>query len=148
MAPQSRLIFVNLPVADVARSIEFFGALGFDFDPKFTDDSCACMVVNEGASYVMLLDQVRFADFTTTPTADAHTSTEAIICLSADDRDGVDRFADAALRSGGSAAREPMDHGFMYGRSFNDPDGHLWEVMWMSAEAVEQGPADMVEQPA
>ena len=144
MAPQSRLIFVNLPVSDVAASQAFFGALGFAFDEKFTDDSCACMVVSEQA-YVMLIAEARFSDFTSKPIADAKTTTEAIICLSADDREGVDAFADAALGAGGSTARDPMDHGFMYGRSFHDLDGHLWEVMWMSQEAVEQGPADMAQ---
>jgi predicted lactoylglutathione lyase len=144
MAQQSRLIFVNVPVADVAASKAFFEALDFGFDEKFTDASCACMVVSEQA-YVMLLDARRFADFTTKPVADARTTTEAILCVSAESRDAVDAFADAALGAGGSAANDPMDHGFMYGRSFNDLDGHLWEIMWMSAEAVEQGPHDMAE---
>jgi predicted lactoylglutathione lyase len=144
MAAQSRLIFVNLPVADLAASKAFFGALGFTFDEKFTDDSCACMVVSEQA-YVMLLDRGRFADFTTKPVADARTSTEAILCLSAASRDEVDSLAETALGAGASPANDPMDHGFMYGRSFNDPDGHLWEVMWMSQEAVEAGPQDMAQ---
>jgi predicted lactoylglutathione lyase len=96
MAAQSRLIFVNLPVADLAASKAFFGALGFTFDEKFTDDSCACMVVSEQA-YVMLLDRGRFADFTTKPVADARTSTEAILCLSAASRDEVDSLAETAL---------------------------------------------------
>jgi predicted lactoylglutathione lyase len=144
MASQSRLIFINVPVKDLAASKAFFGALGFEFDEKFTDDSCACMVVSQQA-YVMLLVEPRFADFTTKRVADAHECTEAILCVSAESREAVDAFADAALGVGGSAAGDPMDHGFMYGRSFNDLDGHLWEVMWMSPEAVEQGPADMVE---
>jgi hypothetical protein len=144
MATQSRLIFVNLPVADLAASKAFFGALGFSFDEKFTDDSCACMVVSEQA-YVMLLDRARFADFTGKPVADARTSTEAILCLSAASREEVDSLADTALGAGASPANDPMDHGFMYGRSFNDPDGHLWEVMWMSQEAVEAGPQDMAQ---
>jgi predicted lactoylglutathione lyase len=139
----SRLIFINLPVRDLAASKRFFGGLGFAFDEKFTDESCACMVVSEQA-YVMLLAEPRFADFTTKPTADARTSTEAILCVSAADREAVDAFADAALAAGGSAATEPMDHGFMYGRSFHDLDGHHWEVMWMSQEAVEAGPQNMV----
>ena len=143
MATQSRLMFVNLPVADVAASKAYFGELGFGFDAKFTDDSCACMVVSEQA-YVMLIDTARFADFTSKPIADAGT-TEAIVCVSADGREDVDALADAALGAGGTKANEPMDHGFMYGRSFHDLDGHLWEVMWMSQEAVEQGPADMAQ---
>jgi len=140
MASQSRLIFVNLPVEDLSASVEFFGALGFEFDDRFTDHSCACMVVSEQA-YVMLLVESRFADFTTRPIADARASTEAILCVSAESREAVDAFAEAALGAGASSANEPMDHGFMYGRSFCDLDGHLWEVMWMSPEAVEQGPA-------
>ncbi len=144
MAAQSRFIFVNLPVADLAASKAFFGTLGFAFDEKFTDDSCACMVVSEQA-YVMLLDRARFADFTGKPVADARTSTEAILCLSAASREEVDSLADTALGAGASPANDPMDHGFMYGRSFNDPDGHLWEVMWMSQEAVEAGPQDMAQ---
>jgi predicted lactoylglutathione lyase len=144
MAAQSRLIFVNVPVKDVGASMAFFDALGFAFDRKFTDDACACMVVSEQA-YVMLLAEPRFAEFTKKPVADAHQSTEAIVCVSADSREAVDQLADAALQAGGTPANEPMDHGFMYGRSFNDLDGHLWEVMWMSAQAVEQGPADMAQ---
>jgi predicted lactoylglutathione lyase len=142
MPSQSRLIFVNLPVKDLSASTAFFRTLGFGFDEKFTDESCACMVVSERA-YVMLLVESRFADFTTKPIADARTSTEAILCVSAESRNAVDAFADAALGAGGSPAREPQDHGFMYGRSFHDLDGHLWEVMWMSPQAIEQGPADM-----
>lgn len=140
MATQSRMIFVNLPVSDVAASRAYFDALGFGFDEKFTDASCACMIVSEQA-YVMLLDRTYFAGFTSKPIADAHASTEAIICVSAEDRAGVDAFADAGLAAGGTPAGEPMEYGFMYGRSFHDLDGHLWEVMWMSEEAVEQGPA-------
>jgi predicted lactoylglutathione lyase len=144
MASQSRLIFVNLPVKDLPASMGFFRALGFDFDPKFTDDSCACMVVSE-QTYVMLLVESRFADFTTKPVADARASTEAILAVSAESREAVDAFADAALDAGASRSNEPMDYGFMYGRSFHDLDGHLWEVVWMSPEAVERGPADMAE---
>ena len=144
MASQSRLIFVNLPVKDLSASVDFFKNLGFEFDPKFTDDSATCMIVSEQA-YVMLLVESRFADFTTKPVADARNSTEAILAVSADSREAVDEFADAALAAGGSTANDPMDHGFMYGRSFHDLDGHLWEVLWMSPEAVEQGPADMAE---
>jgi uncharacterized protein len=144
MAPQSRLIFVNVPVKDVEASKAFFGALGFAFDEKFTDDACACMIVSEQA-YVMLLAESRFTDFTSKPVADARSTTEAILCVSADSREAVDAFADAALAAGGTPAKDAQDYGFMYGRSFNDLDGHHWEVMWMSPEAVEQGPADMAE---
>jgi predicted lactoylglutathione lyase len=134
-------MFVNLPVADLQASIAFFTYLGFTFDPRFTDDGATCMVVSDQA-YVMLLQRDRFAEFATKPVADATQSTEALICVSAADRAGVDTFADAALAAGGTPAKEPMDHGFMYGRSFNDLDGHHWEVMWMDPAAVEAGPAE------
>jgi len=134
-------MFVNLPVAHLQASIAFFTHLGFTFDPRFTDDGATCMVVSDQA-YVMLLQRDRFAEFATKPVADATQSTEALICVSAADRAGVDAFAEAALAAGGTPAKEPMDHGFMYGRSFNDLDGHHWEVMWMDPAAVEAGPAE------
>ena len=144
MATQPRLIFVNVPVRDLSASRRFFGELGFDFDERFTDETAACMVVSDQA-YVMLLTEPRFAEFTPKPVADARSSTEAILAVSAESREAVDAFADAALGAGATHANEPMDYGFMYGRSFHDLDGHLWEVMWMSDEAVDQGPADMAE---
>jgi uncharacterized protein len=134
-------MFVNLPVADLQASIAFFTHLGFTFDPRFTDDGATCMVVSDQA-YVMLLQRDRFAEFATKPVADATQSTEALICVSAADRAGVDAFADAALAAGGTPAKDPMDEGFMYGRSFDDLDGHHWEVMWMDPAAVEAGPAE------
>ena len=142
-------MFLNLPVADLQASIGFFEKLGFTFDPRFTDETATCMIVSEQA-YVMLLQRERFEDFTTKPTADAHTATEALFCVSADDRDGVDALADAALAAGGRPAKEPTDMGFMYGRSFHDLDGHHWEVMWMSPDAIETGGAapGEVAQPA
>jgi hypothetical protein len=143
----SRLIFLNLPVRDLDASKAFFGELGFAYDPKFTDETCACMVVNEQA-YVMLLDRAKFEDFTTKPIADATATTAALFCLSADSREGVDAFAEAALRAGGAPAKDPIDYGFMYGRSFQDLDGHHWEVMWMDPQAVEQGPAEYAGQAA
>ena len=141
------LTFINLPVSDLEASKRFFANLDFDFDPKFTNDECACMVISDQA-YVMLLQESRFADFSPTPIADAHATTEALLCVSAGSREEVDAFADAALAHGGATAREPQDHGFMYGRSFLDPDGHVWEVMWMSAEAVAAGPAEHEAQAA
>ena len=143
MSTQERLIFVNLPVADLDASVAFFTALGFTFNPKFTDQSATCMIVSDKA-YVMLLQTERFGDFLTQKTiGDPATTTSAIFALSAADRADVDTFADAALAAGGTPCNDPMDHGFMYGRSFYDLDGHAWEVMWMSQESVEQGPADM-----
>ena len=146
MASQSRLLFLNLPVKDLAASVAFFRTLGFEFDERFTDESATCMVVSDKA-YVMLLQEARFADFTAKPIADAQT-TEAIVAVSAESRDAVDGFADAALGAGGSTANDPMDLGFMYSRSFHDLDGHLWEVMWMSPEAVEGGPQEPAQQTA
>ncbi len=131
-----RLLFLNLPVTDVAASRAFFTRLGFGFDERFSDQQTACLQLSE-ASYVMLLERPRFADFTAKPTGDPATSTTALLCVSAADREGVDAFADTALAAGAAPAKEPLDHGFMYGRSFFDLDGHHWEVMWMSDAAVE-----------
>ena len=133
----ARKIFVNLGVKDLARSVEFFAKLGFSFDPRFTDGSATCMIVSDEA-YVMLLVESRFQDFTTKDLADPTTQTEAILAVSAESREQVDELADAALAAGGSPANDPMDHGFMYGRSFDDPDGHIWEVIWMDPAAIEQ----------
>jgi predicted lactoylglutathione lyase len=136
----SRKLFVNLAVDDLARSVEFFGGLGFTFDPRFTDETATCMVVSDEA-FVMLLVRDRFQEFTQKELCEPATHTEAILALSAESREAVDELADLALASGGSPANEPLDHGFMYGRSFHDPDGHLWEPIWMDPAAVEAGPA-------
>ena len=132
----SRKMFVNLPVSDLDRSVAFFTTLGFTFNPQFTDETATCMLVGEDA-YVMLLTEPKFAEFTVKPVADATAATEAIVALSAGSREEVDRFAEAALANGGSPAKEPMDLGFMYGRSFADPDGHHWEIFWMDPAAAE-----------
>jgi predicted lactoylglutathione lyase len=136
----NRLTFLNLPVQDVSASRAFFADLGFSFDDRFCDEQTACLVLSEMA-YVMLLEHSRFADFTVKPVASTATTTSALICVSAADRDAVDDLADRALAAGATPAKEAMDHGIMYGRSFFDLDGHHWEVMWMSAEAVEQAGA-------
>ena len=133
----ARKIFVNVAVEDLDRSVAFFTKLGFEFDPRFTDESATCMIVSDEA-YVMLLVQSRFLDFTKKQLVDPTTQTEAILAVSAESREQVDELADTALEAGGSPANDPMDYGFMYGRSFNDPDGHLWEVMWMNPSALEQ----------
>jgi uncharacterized protein len=140
----SRLIFVNLPVSDLSASRTFFGAIGFEFDEKFCDDKAACMVVSEQA-YVMLLERDRFADFVTKPVADASEATALTVAVSAESREAVDAFAEAAFEAGASAAKDPQEYGFMYGRSFHDLDGHLWEVMWMDPVAAEQGPEHVAE---
>jgi predicted lactoylglutathione lyase len=137
----SRLLFLNLPVTDLGRTRAFFAELGFEFDEKFCDEGAACMIVSDQA-YVMLLQRDRFAEFVTRPLADANEATALTVCVSADDRAGVDAFADAALAAGASPAKDPHDHGFMYLRSFHDLDGHLWEVCWMDPVAVEKGPAE------
>ena len=136
----SRKLFVNLAVADLDRSVDFFTKLGFAFDPRFTDETATCMLVGEDA-YVMLLVQSKLSEFTKKELVDPTKQTEAIMAISGDSREEVDALADNALAAGGSLANEPMEMGFMYGRSFNDPDGHLWEVFWMDPAALEQAQA-------
>ena len=125
-----RKLFVNIPVADVQRSIDFFEALGFTFNAQFTDATATCMLVGEDA-YFMLLGHEKFAGFSKRPLGDAQKETNAIFALSAGSRAEVDALVEKALAAGGSHAAEPQDHGFMYGWSFYDPDGHHWEVFWM-----------------
>ena len=132
---RSRKMFVNLPVRDLRRSVEFFTKLGFEFDPKFTDEQATCMIVSEEA-FVMLLVEKRFQDFARRPICDASRSTEGIFALTAGSRAEVDELVNAALAAGGTRAADPMDLGFMYGWSFYDPDGHHWEVFWMDPAAV------------
>ncbi|MBA3402489.1 MAG: VOC family protein [Actinobacteria bacterium] len=131
-----RMIFVNLPVKDLEKSVDFFTKLGFSFDPRFTDETATQMIVNDGA-FVMLLVEDRFKDFTKKQLTDATKQTEVIVALSAESREAVDELADNALEAGGSRANDPLEMGFMYGRSFQDPDGHLWEVIWMDPTALE-----------
>jgi len=133
----SRKIFVNLPVKNLDKSIDFFTQLGFEFNAQFTDDSATCMVISPEA-YVMLLVEGRFQDFTPKPIADATAHTEAILALSADSRAEVDEIVNKALAAGGQRSSDPQDHGFMYGWSFQDLDGHLWEVIWMDPSATGQ----------
>lgn len=135
--PTPHKIFVNLPVSDLERSVEFFTKLGFTFNPQFTDETATCMVVSDEA-FVMLLVEGRFKDFTQKSIADAHTQTEAILSVSAGSRDEVDRLADTALASGGRTAGDAIEMDFMYGRSFQDPDGHLWEIVWMDPAHIQQ----------
>lgn len=136
-AANATKIFVNLPVMDLDKSIAFFTKLGFEFNPQFTDENATCMIVNENA-YVMLLVEDFFKSFTKKQISDATTQTEAILALSADSRPAVDDIVNRALDAGGSPANDPMDEGPMYGWSFQDPDGHLWEVMYMDPSALEQ----------
>lgn len=133
----SRMIFVNLPVKDLQKSIGFFTELGFKFNPQFTDENTTCMVISDDA-YVMLLVEDYFKTFTKKSIADATTHTEAIVALSAESREDVDNLVDKALAVGGRPANEPEDQGFMYGRSFQDLDGHQWEVLYMDPSAMEK----------
>ncbi|HYI03123.1 VOC family protein [Hyalangium sp.] len=134
-ANRSRKIFVNLPIRDLKRSVEFFTKLGFSFNPQFTDDKATCMIVSEEA-YVMLLVESYFKDFTKKQICDTRTFSEGIFALSADSRAEVDELVKTALAAGGTHAADPKDHGFMYGWSFYDLDGHHWEVMWMDPTAI------------
>lgn len=129
-------IFVNLPVKDLDKSIAFFTELGFEFDPRFTDQNATAMIINDQAA-VMLLVEDFFKGFTKKDICDAATRTEAILALSAESRQGVDDLVNKALQAGGSRATEPMSEGPMYGWSFQDLDGHLWEVMYMDPSALE-----------
>lgn len=134
----SSQIFVNLPVRDLDKSKAFFAALGYANNPQFTDENAACIVISD-AIYVMLLVEPFFQGFTRKTIADARTHTEVILCLSADTRAGVDALADKAIAAGGSETLEAKDYGFMYQRSFQDLDGHQWEVVHMDESAM---PAD------
>lgn len=128
-----RMIYLNLPVADLEASKGFFGELGFEFNPQFSDDSAACMIVDENI-FVMLLVEDRFRDFINGEIADAATTTEAITCLSADSREQVDDLVAKAIAAGGKAWKPAMVQGPMYGGSFQDIDGHVWELMHMEQQ--------------
>lgn len=128
-------IFVNLPVKDLQRSIEFFTQLGFSFNPQFTDENAACMVISEHI-YAMLLIEARFSDFTKKPIADATQTTEVLLGLDAESREAVDETVRKAVAAGGTIYAEPQDHGWMYGHSFADLDGHQWEMLYMDESAL------------
>ena len=125
-----RNLYVNLPVKDLARSVDFFEALEFSFNPKFTDENAACLIINERTG-VMLLTENFFAGFTNKPIADARASTETLLALSLDSRADVEAFMARALAAGATPTVESKDYGFMYQHGFADPDGHQWEVFWM-----------------
>ncbi len=133
-----KLIFVNLPVADLPKSIAFYEALGAVKNEQFTDHTAACMVFSE-TIHAMLLTHEKFRQFTPKAIADAKKTSEVLICLSADSRDEVDATLAKATSAGGKADPGPQqDYGFMYGRSFEDPDGHIWEIMWMDLAAAQE----------
>lgn len=135
--PQHQLMFVNLPVADLHRSRAFFSQLGYPFDEDFCDDDALCLRLGP-TLYAMLLRQDFFDGFHDRPSA-APGTVGSLLCLTADSREAVDAIADRAVLAGGRGVRTE-DHGFMYGRSYSDPDGHVWEVMWMDPLAVGGGP--------
>ena len=135
-----QMIFVNLPVTDLDKSKAFYEAVGAANNPAFTDDTAACMVLEEGSIHVMLLTHAKWATFTAKTIPDAHTTAQVLLCVSADSRAAVDGQVDKAVGAGGKADPTPtQDVGFMYGRSFEDPDGHIWEVMWMDPTAIPAG---------
>jgi predicted lactoylglutathione lyase len=131
----ARQIFVNLPVKDLENSMRFFTGLDFSFDSQFTDENAACMVVTDDI-YVMLLTEPFFKTFTRKDLVDARKGTEVLVALAVDSRHQVDALVDKALETGGQSARDPDDQGFMYTRSFEDLDGHIWEIFWMDESAI------------
>ena len=137
----AKMIFVNLPVSDLARATAFYQAIGATQNQQFSDETASCMVFSE-TIHVMLLTHDKYRQFTPKKIADAKTSSEVLICLSADSRDAVDDMVGKAQAGGGGIDPGPkQDYGFMYGRSFEDPDSHHWEVMWMDVEAAQSAMA-------
>lgn len=135
-----KMVFVNLPVTDLARSTAFYEAVGASRNPVFSDETCACLVFSD-TIHAMLLTHARWATFTDRAIPDAHSSAQALIALSEASREAVDATVDAAAKAGGKAdPNAPQDHGFMYGRSYADPDGHIWEIFWMDPAAAAAGP--------
>lgn len=130
-------IFVNLPVKDLKKSVSFFTRLGFSFNPQFTDEQATCMIIGENI-FAMLLVEERFRDFTKKPISDAQKSTEVLIALDAESRETVDTMIKNAVKAGGSTYADPQDHGWMYGHSFADLDGHQWEILYMDESAIPQ----------
>ncbi len=137
----TKQIFVNLPVKDLDKSKAFFGALGYTFNPQFTDANAACMVIAEGSIHAMLLVEDFFKTFTDKSLTDTSKSTEVLLCLSCESRAEVDDLVAKAVAAGGTVPRKPQDHGFMYAHGFQDVDGHLWELVYMdpNAEMPQQG---------
>jgi uncharacterized protein len=131
-------IFVNLPVKDLKKSLEFFTKLDFTFNPQFTDETAACMIVSEDI-FVMLLTEDKFKTFTPKAICDATKSTEVLVCLSAESRDKVNDMVHKAIAAGGTTYNAPQDHGFMYEHGFQDLDGHIWELIYMEPSAVHPG---------
>lgn len=135
----TRQIFVNLPIKNMDRAKAFFSALGFSFNPQFTNEQGACMVVADDI-FVMLLVEDFFQTFTKKAICDASKSTEVLVCLSCESRTEVDDLVRKALSAGGKVPNAPQDHGFMYGHGFEDLDGHIWELVYMDMAAVPPTP--------
>jgi predicted lactoylglutathione lyase len=141
----AKMIFVNLPVTDLARATAFYQAIGAEKNPQFSDDTASCMVFSE-TIYAMLLTHDKFRQFTPKKISDAKASSEVLICLSADSRVEVDDIIGKAQSAGGGVDPCPkQDYGVMYGRSFEDPDGHIWEVMWMDVATANAGQSTMAD---
>jgi hypothetical protein len=134
----STKIFINLPVKDLDKTMAFYKALGFTFNPQFTDETAACMVISE-ENYAMLLTHEKFKGFSNMPIPDAHKSTGLMVAIALDNREAVDRMMTQALAAGGGEPRPAMDMGFMYNRTFSDPDGHRWEPFFMDMSAMPKG---------
>src|ERR671914_8069 len=130
-------IFVNLPVKDLNRTVDFFTKLGFTFNPQFTDENATCMIIGEDI-YVMLLIERFFKTFTKKEICDVAKDAEVIVALSAESREKVDQIMNRVLEAGGKESTDPQDHGWMYGRSFQDIDGHLWEIIYMNETALQK----------
>ncbi|WP_256004852.1 VOC family protein [Pedobacter deserti] len=127
-------IFVNLPVQELNRSIEFFTRLGYTFNPQFTDEKATCMIISD-TIYVMLLTRPFFQTFTKKEIVDAHKAVECTICLSCESKEEVDQIVEKAVSAGATVPNPASDHGFMYQHSYEDLDGHHWEFVWMNPEA-------------
>ena len=137
MEKMTNQIFVNLPVENLSITVEFFKKLGFSFNPQFTDDNATCMIISDNI-FVMLLVKKFFKTFTKKEICDTTKDTETIIALSAESRQKVDEMIHNVIEAGGNEPREPQDHGWMYGRSFEDINGHLWEIIYMDEEALKK----------
>ncbi|RCX23843.1 hypothetical protein DFP94_1011447 [Fontibacillus phaseoli] len=136
MAVQLNQIFVNLPVKNLDKTMVFFKQIGFEFNPQFTNEQAACLVISEHI-FAMLLTEPYFKTFTEKEIADSTSHTEVILAFAASSREQVDEIVNRALAAGGSKYNDPVDHGFMYSWSFQDLDGHLWEVMYMDPATLQ-----------
>ncbi|TLX90100.1 MAG: glyoxalase/bleomycin resistance/extradiol dioxygenase family protein [Thaumarchaeota archaeon] len=130
-------MFVNLPVKDLNKTVEFFTKLGFEFNPQFTDENATCMIVNKDI-FIMLLVEKFFKTFTKKEICDTTKDTEVIIALSTESREKVDQMINDVIEAGGKESRKPQDHGWMYERSFQDINGHVWEIIYMDEKALKK----------